>query len=137
MKYEFMSSLPTFEDLQRQSFVRMFKPQFAPLVESGKKRQTVRPTPSRMPKVGDYLSCREWTAKPYRSKQRVLLEALITKVSDVTITETGVILNSYAEPCDAFAVADGFSDFLEMRDWFKETHGLPFEGILIEWIPRN
>ena len=27
----------------------------------------------------------------------------------------------------------------EMRDWFAETHGMPFQGILICWehIPKN
>lgn len=49
------------------NYVRMFKPQFAPLVESGKKLQTVRPTPKRMPKPGDKISLREWTGLPYRS----------------------------------------------------------------------
>ena len=113
--------------------VRMFKPQFAPLVESGVKRQTVRPYPKRMPKAGDQISLREWTGKPYRSKQRVLREAVITEVSSVDITETGIAVNSYAEPCDDFAVADGFRDFFELRDWFKATHGLPFEGVVIKW----
>jgi hypothetical protein len=115
------------------SFVRMFKPQFAPLVESGAKSQTVRPTPARMPKAGDRISLRAWTEKPYRSPQRILREATISEVAHCEITETGVILNSYAEPCDAFAKADGFHDFTALRDWFKEQHGLPFEGILIRW----
>src|SRR5262245_11304591 len=35
------------------NFVRMFKPQFAPMVESGQKCQTVRPTPKRIPHPGD------------------------------------------------------------------------------------
>ena len=41
--------------------VKLFKPQFSPLVESGLKLQTVRPTPKRMPKPGDRISLREWT----------------------------------------------------------------------------
>lgn len=113
--------------------VRMFKPQFAPLVESGVKCQTVRPVPVRMPKAGERISLREWISKPYRSKQRVLREAIITEVSHCDITETGIAVNSYAEPCDDFARADGFKDFFELRDWFKATHGLPFEGVVIKW----
>lgn len=50
------------------SFVRMFKPHFALLVESGAKAQTVRPTPKRMPKPGDRISLRCWSGAPYRSK---------------------------------------------------------------------
>lgn len=115
------------------SFVRMFKPQFAGLVERGEKLQTVRPIPKRMPKPGDKISLRCWTDKPYRSKQRVLLESTITEVSMVDITENGIAVNSYAEPCDDFARADGFRDFFELRDWFRSTHGLPFYGIVIHW----
>lgn len=113
--------------------VRMFKPQFAPLVEAGTKCQTVRPTPKRMPKAGDRISLRMWTGKPYRSKQRVLRESTISEVSMVDITETGIAVNGHADPCDDFARADGFRDFFELRDWFKATHGLPFEGVVIKW----
>ena len=28
---------------------------------------------------------------------------------------------------------DGFADFADMTKWFRETHGLPFIGQLIEW----
>ncbi len=34
---------------------------------------------------------------------------------------------------DTFAHSDGFRDYAEMRDWFEQTHGLPFEGLLIRW----
>lgn len=121
------------EEEKPSSFVRMFKPQFAPLVESGAKKQTVRPIPERMPKAGDKISLRVWTGEPYRSPQRVLLDSVIIAVDRCEITETGVIVNSYAEPCDEFARRDGFKDFFEMAEWFRETHALPFEGILIRW----
>jgi hypothetical protein len=113
--------------------VRMFKPQFAPLVESGVKCQTVRPTPVRMPKPGDAISLRAWTGLPYRSKQRVLREATVCRVAYVDITEVCVAVNSTPEPCEEFARADGFKDFSAMVEWFRAAHGLPFEGILIQW----
>ena len=31
------------------------------------------------------------------------------------------------------AVDDGFDSFAEMLEWFEKTHGLPFEGQLIQW----
>lgn len=86
-----------------------------------------------MPQAGDRISLRAWTGKPYRSKQRVLRESVITQVDRVEITETGIAVNSWAEPCDDFARADGFADFFALVDWFKTTHGLPFEGIVIHW----
>lgn len=116
--------------------VRMFKPKFARLVESGEKCQTVRPIPKRMPKAGDKISLRMWTGKPYRSKQQVLRETVISEVKYVDITENIIAVESVAVTSDEFSRADGFRDFFEMREWFKNEHGLPFEGIVIKW-PNN
>ena len=116
-------------------FVRMFKPQFAAAVEAGEKCQTIRPTPKRMPEAGDLISLRCWTEKPYRSKQRELREATITKVLPITIEESKILLcglEIHTTP-DEFAVRDGFKDWPEMRQWFADTHGLPFSGVLICW----
>lgn len=119
----------------------MFKPQFAPLVESGAKCQTVRPTPKRMPKPGDSISLRIWAGKPYRSKQRVLTEATITRVSKIKITakgfkhweDEGVGVRRNPATLDAFAKRDGFSDWSALVKWFRAAHGLPFTGIVIHW----
>jgi hypothetical protein len=122
----------------------MFKPRFAPLVEAGTKPHTVRPTPKRMPKVGDKISLRMWMGRPYGSKQRVLRESVVTKVEPIRLIDTGreliVTMAGRAlepEEINAFAQADGFAGGLEMFDWFEATHGLPFEGIVIHWeVPR-
>ena len=123
------------------SFVLMCKPQFAGPVERGEKLQTVRPTPKRMPKTGDKLSLRAWEGKPYRSKQRVLREAVVTTTEPITITETtlerGLSCWLYgggrSMAMDHFAQADGFRDWPALVEWFRETHGLPFYGVLIRW----
>ncbi len=118
-------------------FVRMFKPQFAGLVARGEKLQTVRPTPKRMPKIGDRISLRCWNGKPYRSKQHVLREAEIIEVLpleiqyDYSVHLDGRKLTS--SECSAFAIADGFGSPTELYNWFEETHGLPFHGVLIRW----
>ena len=114
----------------------MFKPQFAPLVEAGSKRQTIRPTPKRMPKVGDHESWREWIGKPYRSEQRELAQVELTEVEPINIApEVATNLNMHNRQVfydtDALAKADGFKGWREMSDWFERTHGLPFTGILI------
>lgn len=125
--------------------VRTFKPQFAPLVKAGTKRQTIRPIPKRpqdMPKVGDLESWREWTGKPYRSKQRELAVVRIAGVWQVNLygqlrPEAPVIFQTFDGTLprygslDQFASADGFSNFPEMLEWFERTHSLPFTGILI------
>lgn len=128
------------------SFVRMFKPRFAAMVERGEKLQTVRPVPKRMPKPGDKISLRAWTEKPYRSKHRVLRDAVITSVYRITIEDPmrtretwglkkdGICMS--LEACKEFAKADGFTTMHEMLQWFHTTHGLPFEGIAIHWHNR-
>lgn len=121
-------------------FVRTFKPQFTTLVESGHKLQTIRPVPKRRPRPGDTISLRTWSGKPYRSKQRILREAIVTGVNDILIESTGVVLwaangAGYAPACDFFAIKDGFKSWDEMRDWFQTEHGLPFSGIVIFWRP--
>lgn len=115
----------------------MFKPRFASLVEAGKKLQTVRPTPKRMPNHGDTLSLRMWIGKPYRSKQRVLREVTVLSVNRIKLDVTDIwfddVRASEAKQ-EAFAQADGFTDRDEMLDWFCNEHGLPFEGIVILWL---
>jgi hypothetical protein len=122
------------------NFVRMFQPRFAALVEAGRKRQTVRPVPRRMPRAGDTISLRAWSGKPYRSPQRVLAVAMITQVRScelralggpLQITLGGVVLD--ADRAEEFARADGFADLSEMHAWFLAQHGLPFAGIVIYW----
>lgn len=122
----------------------MFKPQFEPLVESGAKRQTIRPTPKRMPKAGDMESWRAWSGKPYRSKTRELAQVKIVSVERFILEETEKeILASLLdrplkggllklEEWNAIGIADGFKSFSELVFWFEKEHGLPFEGILIK-----
>jgi hypothetical protein len=115
----------------------MFKPRFAALVEAGRKWQTVRPHPKRMPKPGDTISLRCWTGAPYRSKQRIIREAEIREVHHTLIEADGVNLYerdaAWAPDREAFARADGFADWPEMRAWFEAEHGLPFRGIVLYW----
>jgi hypothetical protein len=111
----------------------MFKSQFAPMVKSGAKRQTIRPTPKRMPKVGDFESWRQWSDKPYRSPTIELAKVELTVVENVTIFDSAIYVGcqGWAHPVDTVAEADGFKNFVEMRDWFKTQYGLPFTGIFI------
>jgi hypothetical protein len=116
--------------------VRMFKPRFARLVLDGTKRQTVRRWPVRLPKIGETISLREWIGKPYRSKQRLLRESVVTGFSRVEIDERDygrLWLGNTLADINAFAVADGFSDAHEFLDWFDAQYGLPFTGIVIHW----
>ena len=111
--------------------VILFQDRFAALVKAGTKTQTIRKTARCVP--GDALSLRRWMGKPYRSKQEELGTAICTRVSAVWLTSYAVDINENFVDENAFARKDGFVDFGDMVLWFGMTHGLPFEGYLIEW----
>lgn len=123
-----------------RTHVRMFQPRFAPLVATWQKLHTIRQRPKIMPKVGDLISLRQWAGAPYRSKQLILAESTITRVSRCIIQATWAHVE-HTGFCrgpgykDRFAREDGFADWPDMVDWFTTHHGLPFDGILIEWAP--
>ncbi len=122
--------------MKPRRFIRLFKGQFAPSVAQGLKLQTVRPRPARMPAAGDIQINREWTGKPYRSKQRDLSAGIITGVKPIEIYGDSIQLDGRRLTSlqrDEFAVADGFPSFAEMADWFRQPHDLPFEGVVIHW----
>lgn len=122
-----------------------FQSRFAPLVESGEKRQTIRAyrKDGRDPKPGDRLYL--WTG--LRTKgARKLGEATAVRVLAVVVHRDGFEAredDGWAELSPrpavrlgsrtAFARRDGFESWPAMREWFRSTHGLPFRGLLIEW----
>jgi len=119
-----------------------FIERFAPLVESGEKRQTIRQT-DKGAKPGDtaYL----YTGQ--RTKQcRKLGEGTITGVREIEIMKSyyGEIWALIAMPnghsvaikkhgLNTLAKADGFANGEEMVAWFEQRYGLPFYGFLHEW----
>lgn len=119
-----------------------FQPRFQAAVASGAKRRTIRARANCKP--GDELSLRKWEGKPYRSKQRLLATRRCVWVSPIQIIDEGIIwlwprhasnriaLSTDAD-LDAFAMADGFANWEDMRECFRSAHGLPFSGELIEW----
>ena len=116
-----------------------FQKQFAPKVEAGEKRQTIRAErkDGRMPaKVGDTLAL--YTGM--RTKGcRKLMDAECIDVSQVCIDRVPdgvrVAVNHQRMDAEQQAKADGFDSAKAMADWFDKTHGLPFYGHLIRWRP--
>lgn len=113
----------------------MFKPQFAPLVKDGSKRQTIRPTPKRPVLIGSKESWRKWSGKPYRSSQIELAQVVVTNVRAITLAGFGMFIVSGKDAtwdeAQEIARMDGFESLEAMMQWFYKEHGLPFEGILI------
>lgn len=116
-----------------------FTAEMAPLVESGQKRQTIRPCRRRPTKAGDRLQL--YTGMRHAGC-RLLREGRCVRVTPVEIRERNahlvVILGGKRLPggaLDRFVRADGFQRRMDLRDFFKARYGLPFTGELIEWIP--
>jgi len=111
-----------------------FKKKFAPDVESGKKRQTIRARRKYPIKVGDTL----YLYTGLRTKGcKKLGEAVCEDIRHIIITEgsTIVINGKIARWKDqqSLAEADGFKEVSELVYFFFEEHGLPFEGHIINW----
>jgi hypothetical protein len=132
-----------------KKFVKFFFKRFAKLVESGKKTQTIRPVPKRIPRRGDILSLRVWNGIAYRSRQHILKEVPLYEIKVCHIHKDGIfmqppegslcaiagvkIIELKGLQADRFAHADGFENWEEMRKWFEEVHGLPFDGVVLYW----
>lgn len=111
-----------------------FKKQFMAAVLTGTKSQTIR-APRKQPiKAGDKLHL--FTGMRTKGCMRLRVTTC-TRVGSVEIHANGQIAlgNSYlsTRQMEAFAKADGFGSTEEMVAWFREVHGLPFKGQLIEW----
>lgn len=114
-----------------------FKKRFAPAVESGDKRQTMRERRKRPsdPSVGDKL----YLYAHLRTKAaRKLGEPICTAVKPITVTPDTICLDGkYLDHAarNAFAIADGFGSFDEMIDWMANDVGreFPWHGIVIYW----
>jgi hypothetical protein len=125
-----------------------FQLRFADAVADGRKTQTIRAPrkDGRVPKVGE-------TAYLYTGMRssacRKLGEGRIIGVENILIDEDGAFISGVDIPIcdalandgkykvlgkrDAFAQADGFTDWQDMVGWFRDTHGLPFVGHMIMW----
>ena len=117
----------------------MFQPVFELLILSGRKVHTIRPTRKIPLRVGQPLSLRVWTGKPYRSPQREFMRAQVEKVETIRVDfhncmyVRGVALSLVEQ--NRLAWHDGFETAADMLCWFINNHGLPFTGELIYWKP--
>ena len=113
-----------------------FQSQFVPLIESGKKTQTIRANGKRNhAKAGDTLQL--YTGMRTKSCRKIA-DAICTRSTYCAIREDRITLGNHPRVnMDDFARADGFKDFEDMKSWFRKTHGLPFIGQLIQWRPQT
>lgn len=112
-----------------------FHSRFAPLVESGQKRQTIRAfrKDGRDPKPGDTLYL--FTGMQTKRCRKIGV-AVVESVEFVDIDERSLVVGNrdlHATEADELARDDGFQNWTDMEEWVKRTYGLPFEGLLIRW----
>lgn len=125
-----------------RTFLFNFKQQFAPLVETGQKCQTVRATrkDKRVPVPGDlakaYTGLRTRSARLLVSSPIIEAGRVLIDFREGTIALRGGRLTAFEAA--EFARADGFKSFPEMMAWFRETHDEDpdyFEGFYAKWRP--
>lgn len=118
-----------------------FQKRFVPMILSGEKRHTIRAKRARATRPGEMLHL--YTGLRQKGAQ-LLMRTVCTMVDVITIGIDGVV---WIESLDLFhyihrykletdererlAVADGFSNFAEMMDFWKGR--LPFRGEIIHW----
>lgn len=124
------------------TFLLNFRAQFAALVEAGTKPHTVRAhrRDGREPLPGDMLHL--YTG--LRSKSaRLLRREPCQYTTELTIQPSAgnvhhILLGGHPldqRQIEALAVADGFPAAAEFVQFFADTYGLPFTGLLIGWEP--
>ncbi len=112
-----------------------FQARFAPAIESGRKRQTIRPRRKRPTVAGDTL----YLYSGMRTKQcRKLREAVCLSVQPVEIAPTFIRVGAKVLGVSAmweFARADGFGTLGDFYDFFRRHYGVPHERELelIKW----
>lgn len=111
-----------------------FKPQFADLVRTGTKTQTIRPLGKLVVTPGSTL----YLYKGLRTKQAERLAVgRCVAVERIVITVDGIVevgrQELHEQDMQSLVWKDGFRDTEEFLDFFHDHYGLPFEGRLIRW----
>lgn len=110
-----------------------FQKQFAALVESGEKRQTIRAYRKRPFKTGDKLQL--YTGLRTKGCRKlgdaVCSEVLRTTIGEMTAIVDGIFLNDFE--IETLAHRDGFGCIEDFFKFFKKGCPLPFNGQLIKW----
>lgn len=130
-----------------------YKKQFAELVATGRKRQTIRAMRKRPIKVGDKLyhfagmrtkQCRRllpepticvsaWTIWVYKHSAVYVKYGDNRRIRLRPLLGHNAMWGLPAALIDAIAAMDGFDSSQALIDFLKKEHGLPFKGQVIRW----
>jgi len=110
-----------------------FKKQFAPMVESGAKRQTIRQPRKRQTKPGETL----YLYMGMRTKKcRKLRQEICTDVKKIEIRSDSICIDGCAltiGQIEPFAIADGFNDVMSFFAFFAHQYKGAINFELITW----
>lgn len=111
-----------------------FKEQFAEKVRDGSKCQTVRGHRTRHARPGEAIQI--YTGMRTKQCEKLIADPTCEFTCKIYIDDSEIKLAEFSLDPNAkekFAIADGFANYAEFLAFFKEVHGLPFEGVLIKW----
>ncbi len=124
-----------------------FKKQFVPLIEMGAKRQTIRSPRKRHTKPGEAVQL--YTGMRTKACRKLVHpDPICISVEPLLMHhELGIQINDRwlsRDELTQLAIADGFGNWDECFRFFRDMHGFPFQGVLIQWTvacvkrePRN
>jgi hypothetical protein len=118
-----------------------FLPRFAPLVESGEKRQTIRAVGKRRhARPGDllqlYTGQRTAFCRKLVSPDPVCIAVHLVDIHAISPLCCEMFLDGrllYLREVVEIAKADGFAGSTEFFNFFYDVHDMPFHGVLIKW----
>lgn len=121
--------------------IYMVQPRFEPAILARTKCSTIRRRRKRTPAKLDIIQLRAWTGTPYRSRQRIIGEAVVQDATPIRLTPHRVhgvpkVPRRLGSTANFIARRDGFKDYAEMWAWFKQTYGdnlRSFDGELVSW----
>lgn len=121
-----------------------FKKQFAPAVERGDKRQTIRKwARGACPGATAYLYTGQRTASCRKLGEGTITDVIPIEIGRHACGEPYAYMRDHGKhtsivhsDLDALARDDGFQNGDEMVEWFASQYGLPFFGHLFKWVPK-
>lgn len=121
-----------------------FKAFFAPQIEAGTKRQTIRSDRRRHARPGEMVQL--YVGMRTKACRKIRPDVRCTKVGEVSIEVGPVAIDGLhvdgvelsLEEAEAFARADGFPDRAAMHAFWMKEHGAGrFDGVIIYWDPGH
>lgn len=111
-----------------------FKAQFVPQVEALIKLQTIRGHRKRHAQPGEaiqlYTGMRTRVCRKLVTPDPICLSVRPIEIASRVNVDGSLLVGNQV---DEFAIADGFESAEEFFEFFRIIHGLPFQGVVIEW----